>query len=153
MGGVDVADMRRLHCSSTIMGQNRWWLKLFVYLLDVGTSNALVLYNEAMKGKQPPLNIVEYKTLLAELLVGQKLKDLGRDKNDEIEHTSMVKLPGANRQRCSYCALTGKHSRTRFMCGVCGVLLCSIGSGKTTKDCFALAHDNDHISRNLRREV
>jgi Transposase IS4 len=29
MGGVNVADMRRLHCSSTIMGQNRWWLKLF----------------------------------------------------------------------------------------------------------------------------
>ena len=29
MGGVDIADMRRLHCNSTIMGQNRWWLKLF----------------------------------------------------------------------------------------------------------------------------
>jgi len=29
MGGVDLADMRRLHCNSTIMGQNRWWLKLF----------------------------------------------------------------------------------------------------------------------------
>ena len=43
MGGVDLADMRSLHCNSTIMGQNRWWLKLFFYLLDVGTSNALVL--------------------------------------------------------------------------------------------------------------
>jgi hypothetical protein len=49
MGGVDLADMRRLHCNSTIMGQNRWWLKLFFYLLDVGTSNALVLYNESCK--------------------------------------------------------------------------------------------------------
>jgi Transposase IS4 len=29
MGGVDLADMRRLHCNSTIMGQNRWWLKFF----------------------------------------------------------------------------------------------------------------------------
>jgi Transposase IS4 len=29
MGGVDFADMRRLHCNSTIKGQNRWWLKLF----------------------------------------------------------------------------------------------------------------------------
>jgi hypothetical protein len=29
MGGVDLADMRRQHCNSTIMGQNRWWLKLF----------------------------------------------------------------------------------------------------------------------------
>jgi hypothetical protein len=45
MGGVDLADMRRLHCNSTRMGQNRWWLKFFFYLLDVGTANALVLYN------------------------------------------------------------------------------------------------------------
>ena len=44
MGRVDLADMRRLHCSSTIMGQNRGRLKLFFYLLDVGTSIALVLY-------------------------------------------------------------------------------------------------------------
>jgi hypothetical protein len=29
MGGVDLADMRRLHCNSTFMGQKRWWLKLF----------------------------------------------------------------------------------------------------------------------------
>ena len=29
MGGVDLADMQRLHCNLTIMGQNRWWLKLF----------------------------------------------------------------------------------------------------------------------------
>jgi hypothetical protein len=29
MGGVDLADMRCLHCNSTIMGQNWWWLKLF----------------------------------------------------------------------------------------------------------------------------
>jgi len=49
MGGVDLADMRRLHCNSTIMGQNRWWLKLFFYLLDVGTSNALVLYNKSAR--------------------------------------------------------------------------------------------------------
>jgi hypothetical protein len=30
MGGVDLADMRRLHCNPTIMGQKRWWLKLFI---------------------------------------------------------------------------------------------------------------------------
>jgi hypothetical protein len=29
MGGVDLVDMRRLHCNLTIMGQNQWWLKLF----------------------------------------------------------------------------------------------------------------------------
>jgi hypothetical protein len=29
MGGVDLGNMRRLHCNSTKMGQNRWWLKFF----------------------------------------------------------------------------------------------------------------------------
>jgi hypothetical protein len=58
MGGVDLADMRRLHCNSTIMGQHRWWLKLFFYLLDVGTSNSLVLYREATDDS---INIVEFK--------------------------------------------------------------------------------------------
>jgi len=29
MGGMDVADLRRKRCDSTIMGLNRWWLKLF----------------------------------------------------------------------------------------------------------------------------
>ena len=144
MGGVDVADMRRLHCNSTIMGQNRWWLKLFFYLLDVGTSNALVLYNEAMKEKRKSLNIVDFKRMLVESLVGHKLKDLARDQNKAVEHI-MVKLPGSIRQKCSYCALTGHHSRSRFMCEGCGVPYCSIGSGKTTKDCFALAHDNEQI--------
>jgi hypothetical protein len=33
MGGVDLADMRGLHCNSTRMGQNCWWLKLFSFCL------------------------------------------------------------------------------------------------------------------------
>ena len=71
MGGVDLADMRRLHCNSTIMGQHRWWLKLFFYLLDVGTANALVLYREAMhNNKTNKISIVEYKSNLVNLLVG-----------------------------------------------------------------------------------
>ena len=122
MGGVDIADMQRLHCSSTIMGQNRWWLKLFFYLLDVGTSNALAIYNEEMKGKQDPLNIVEFKTRLVEFLQGQKMRDIAREQDKVIKH-AMVKLPGNNRQRCSYCALTGTHSCTRFMCEGCGMPL------------------------------
>jgi hypothetical protein len=44
MGGVDLADMRRLHCNSTIMV-----VEAFFNLLDVGTSNALVLHKEFLK--------------------------------------------------------------------------------------------------------
>jgi len=54
--------------------------KLFFYFLDVGTSNAWVIYNEALKGKQNSLNIVEFKTRLVESLQGQKLKDLARER-------------------------------------------------------------------------
>ena len=61
MGGVDLADMRRKHCNSTIMGLHRWWLKLFFYLLDVGTSNALVLYRET--GANNKINLVEFKKI------------------------------------------------------------------------------------------
>ena len=43
--------------------------------MDVGTSNALVTYNEAMRGKQDPINIVEFKAKLAESLFGWSLKD------------------------------------------------------------------------------
>jgi Transposase IS4 len=49
MGGVDLADQRRLHCNSSIMGGHWWWLKLFFYLLDVGKASALILYNYAME--------------------------------------------------------------------------------------------------------
>jgi hypothetical protein len=61
------------------MGQNCWWLKLFFYLLDAGTSNAFVLYNEAMKGKQGPLNIADFTTKVVEALVGGILKEGGNN--------------------------------------------------------------------------
>jgi len=47
MGGVDLADQTRLHCNSRIKDLHRWWLKLFFYQLDVGTSNVMVVYNQA----------------------------------------------------------------------------------------------------------
>jgi hypothetical protein len=65
------------------VGQNRWWLKLFFYLLDVGTSNALVLYNESMKSRlqegattHTPMNIVEFKMKLVEDLVSRSIDNL-----------------------------------------------------------------------------
>lgn len=140
------ADMRRLHCNSTIMGQNRWWLKLFFYLLDAGTSNALVLYNEAMKtkeNKKEPMNIAQFKLQLVESLVGRKLKGL---EDDTATEHSLARISGNNRLRCSYCSLTGTYCRTRYMCSGCGgVPYCSIGSGKTGKDCFAVVHENEEI--------
>jgi hypothetical protein len=147
MGGVDLADMRRLHCNSTIMGQNRWWLKLFFYLLDVGTSNALVLYNESQKIRlesHTPMNIVQFKMQLVEDLVGRSMDDLfetGGSVGGE-QHTP-VHIEGGVRSRCAYCALMSTVRRTRYQCSCCGVPLCSIGSGKVEDDCFTAAHKTE----------
>lgn len=151
MGGVDLADMRRLHCPSTIMGQHRWWLHLFFYLLDVGTSNSLVIYNEAMKVLQPttytPMNIVDYKMLLVEGLIGKKIDDLlaGPDQEECEEHVP-VHIEDMKRKRCVLCSLRGKNRvRTRFICGKCKVPLCCVGSGRVETNCFDLAHKNETI--------
>jgi hypothetical protein len=138
--------MRRLHCNSTIMCQNRWWLKLFFYLLDVGTSNALVLFNESSKmltranETYKPMNIVEFKQQLVEGLVG-RLIDSQSGEDEVVEHIP-VKMQGEVRSRCAYCALLSRTRRTRYKCLGCGVPLCSIGSGKVDDDCFAIAHES-----------
>ena len=150
MGGVDLADMRRLHCNSTIMGQNRWWLKLFFYLLDVGTSNALVLYNESMKirleetGGYTAMNIVQFKMQLVEDLVGRSIDDLFESGGGgRAEQHTPVHIGGGVRSRCAYCALMSRVRRTRYQCAGCGVPLCSIGNGRVEDDCFTAAHETE----------
>ena len=140
MGGVDLADMRRLHCSSSIMGHKRWWLKLFFYFLDVGTSNALVLYKEAMKEKAEKMTIVKFKAALIESFVGSRLENT---KTITTVKHQPVCVDG--RHRCAHCALYSTQSRTRYVCSSCGVPLCCSGSGKTLGSCFATAHENKTI--------
>jgi hypothetical protein len=49
----------------------------FFYLLDVGTSNALVLFNESKRiQKEKTLNIVQFKMKLVEDLVGRNIDNL-----------------------------------------------------------------------------
>lgn len=148
MGGVDLADMKRLHCNSTIMGQNRWWLKLFFYLLDVGTSNALVLYNEqlrirAREAPAPKMNIVQFKMQLVVDLVGRSITDLFDASCEHAHEHVAVPIEGDGRSRCAYCALMSRVRRTRYQCTVCGVPLCTMGSGKVESDCFSLAHETE----------
>ena len=147
MGGVDLADMRRLHCNSTIMGQNRWWLKLFFYLLDMATSNALVLYNLSLK-KTAEINGTEYKKVnmptyklrVVEKLVGkiiEGLKDILDDDDDQHEH---IAIPIPKPRRCAFCSWNGARARTSFVCKECTLPLCCIGSGKVEHDCFNEFH-------------
>ena len=144
MGGVDLADMRRLHCNSTIMGQNRWWLKLFFYLLDVGTANALVLYRSSMESTKPEakLSIVDFKLRLVQSFVGDKINITTGP--IPIAH-ELVRIDSRN--YCAYCALFSIKKRTRFKCAACNIPLCSVGGGKSPVDCFALCHNNDEMRK------
>jgi DNA polymerase III epsilon subunit-like protein len=140
MGGVDLADQRRLHCNSTIKGLHRWWLKIFFYMLDVGTSNSLVLYNEAT-GKS--LNVASFKRELVLAMVGHKIMNIPEEPT--LEH-SLVR--GEARLTCVYCDMfSNKNSRTRYFCANadCMLPLCHIDEGKNIRDCFALAHDNEQL--------
>jgi len=140
MGGVDLADQRRLSCNSTIKGLHRWWLKLFFYLLDVGTSNALVLYNEAT-GKS--LNIAEFKKELIDAFIGAKIRNIPEEPN--IEHSLVC---GEGRLKCVYCdMLSNVNRRTRYYCSNpdCMLPLCNIDQESNPCDCFALAHTNEQL--------
>jgi DNA polymerase III epsilon subunit-like protein len=153
MGGVDLADMIRLFCDSTIRGQKRWWLNIFFYLVDVGTSNARVLYNERLRTQAEqrgiqykPMGIRTFKMHLVEDLVGKKMEALRRtldDEVEELEHTCGL-IPNNVRARCAYCSLMSRgNSRTRFQCVVCKVPLCPMGSGRVKHDCFSEAHKTE----------
>jgi hypothetical protein len=119
MGGVDLADMRHLLCNSTRMGQNWWWLKLFFCLLDGGTSNALVLYNESVKTRlQPPaqhtpMNIVQFKMKLVEDLVGRSIDNLFKSGAGGGEQHTPIHIEGGVRSGCAYCALMSRMHRTK----------------------------------------
>ena len=155
MGGVDLADMRRMHCNSTIMGLHRWWLKLFFYLLDVGTSNALVLYREAGINEgvdhttnQFDINIVEYKKKLILNLVANEIVGI----DEPVVDHRMERIEGDSRYQCSYCSLFGEEKRrTRYKCShpECNMPLCSVGTGRTDQDCFSLSHANEDVRKSV----
>jgi hypothetical protein len=118
-------------------------------LLVVGTSNALVLYNESVKSclqqettTHTPVNIVEFKIKLVEDLVGRSIDNLFDSEGGGGEQHTPVRIEGGQRSWCAYCALISRTRRTRIQCAGCDVPLCSIGNGRVGDDCFTLAHEN-----------
>jgi len=126
-------------------------------MLDVGTSNALVLYNEGKKlsageNASAPMNIVKFKMHLVEHLAAKRVdplaaEDSGEDDEEESKEHVPVHITFGSRYRCAFCALEGKFRRTRFMCAACGVAMCSVGSGRVTRDCFTLSHRTEEQRR------
>jgi len=132
-------------------------VETFFYLLDVATANALVLYNEGLKirsnGREhKPMNIFEFKLALDETLGGEAVSSAVPTRMcAESDHVEM-QIPNNGRWRCAYCSLTsgGKSEvRTRSMCAICRVPLCTKGSGKVDRNCFFLAHKSDDLGEFL----
>jgi hypothetical protein len=46
MGVVDLVNLDRLHCNSTIMGQYKWWLKLFFTLSASSSASPFFIVEE-----------------------------------------------------------------------------------------------------------
>jgi hypothetical protein len=84
-------------------------------VLDVGTSNALVRYNESSKmritdGTYAPMNIVDFKMQLVEEFVGRWI-DSQSGQEQVVEHVP-VHIQGGICSRCAYCALLSRTRRT-----------------------------------------
>ena len=143
MGGVDLADFRRLKCNTTIMGLHRWWLKLFFYLLDVGTANAYVTYKMAMD--KHDMTLMQFKLALIQSLVGHKMSEILPEPT--IDH-QLVRNLNDERKTCVYCYIFHTKTKwTRYHCAHprCMLPLCSIGHGRSGSDCFALGHANEQV--------
>jgi hypothetical protein len=116
----------------------------FFYLIDVGTSNALVLYNELVKicwqlpAQHTPMNIVPFKMKLAEDLVGRSINNLFESRAGGGEqHTPVHIKVGYGRG----VHIVHRMRRTRCQCAGCGVPWCLIGNGKVDDNCFTVAHE------------
>ncbi len=89
------------------------------------------------------MNIVKFKMVLVEGLVGKSMDALYKTPCESDQHV-LVQIEDGVRSRCAYCALMSRGTpRTRFQCSACGVPLCAVGSSPNKVDCFALAHETD----------
>jgi DNA polymerase III epsilon subunit-like protein len=144
MGGVDLADKRRLFCNSTIMGLNRWWLKAFSYLLDVATANSMILYIQAMPDHPKCNTLVKFKSQLIRSLLGNRVDVVYPPLPGEIVH--VLQKVENSRWSCAFCAaLFDEHHRTRYICAICRIPLCDMGESTHGRDCCALCHSSDLV--------
>ena len=108
----------------------------FFYLLDVGTSKALVLYKLSKGGPGFLMSIVEFKDQLVHSFVGSRLQLIPEA---VVQH---LPVKTVHRKHCAHCALFSKHRRTRFRCSApeCALPLCPVG-------CFGVCHGSDELHK------
>jgi hypothetical protein len=132
----------------------------FFNLLDVGTSNALVLHNMYLKsksedtGKYKPMNILQFKMKLVDNFVGQDIDSLFESGGCAEDQHVPAHITDKVRSLCVWCALMSRSRRTRYQCAKCGIPLCSIGNGRVEEDCFTAARETgDRLEMVQRKNV
>jgi Transposase IS4 len=150
MGGVDLADKRRAHCSCAIMGQNRWWLKVFFYLVDIATANTLVLFNEAMVASgRPTMNIVEFKHALVHALVGIDRLEAAPVEDVPQDGVQAIHEKVRNKRVCNSCVLCavrypGTRIRTRSYCSISHQMISDTKYSNKTLKCGRIVATEDN---------
>ena len=91
MGEVDVADLRRLFCESRIPRLRRWWIRVFLHLINVATGNALIVHNAA---KQEPKkncinkNMFEFKRALVHSFAFNRMETVEKSMGKKLHNIS-----------------------------------------------------------------
>ena len=117
----------------------------FFYLLDVGTSNAMILYSLTKRDNK--INLATFKKALVRHFIGDVLYGSVASQQEDCRHLLVrISEDGDVRSMCTYCSLVDREKhRTRYKCSLCNIPLCSQASGKRDRDCFALAHETEGV--------
>ena len=140
MGGVDRAD-KQLHYYQVLHRCCKWWKKVFLYLLEVCFSNAMVIFKTRHPGKR--FSAEKFRLIIATgLLAGYERQGGGRPGRPSATLERPARLterhfPGKPTERtlnhkpsCNDCVVCsdrqGKRHQTLFICKTCKVHLCPV---------------------------
>ena len=119
MGGVDMADMKRLHCETRVHGPHRWWVRLFFHCIDVTASNALTLLKESEATGTANWNQKDFKMAWVTNRIGVNLDKRNKELKTKEDHQCSCHLEHSEeRKRCGWCKMNlilGDH-KSKFVC-------------------------------------
>ena len=152
MGGVDVSDQKRLFCESRVHGLSRWWIRVFIYYIDVGTVNSMVIFRSAYYNnskKAEAQNLREFKMAWINAYCGTRIQSIT---SSTIGLLPMCYLVNMNRRnRCGWCAaVDGVRMDTPIACSHCNngkgpVYFCN----PQMRSCFFMAHKCEETRQHI----
>ena len=154
MGGVDYFDQYMSFYNMNHKSR-RWWIKIFLYLLEVCIVNSYILYKLSIrKQNKKPLSQLKFRSLLVNQLINNycskkkpgfcPAKGTAKKRNnpDGIKTVqNVIRLSNVgdhmpttikNYRRCARCSTKAKEKRSNIICSTCNVGLC--------KSCFTPFH-------------